>query len=66
MRAVKRLTLGAILASLGGAGIIFGPILNISELGSPWSFILGFVFGVLAGTGAALSLFGLHEKKQGV
>jgi len=65
MRAVKKLTLGAVLASIGGAGIILGPILSFSELGRPWSFILGFVFGVLAGTGSVLSLFWLHEMKRG-
>jgi hypothetical protein len=65
MSAAKKLTSGAVLALLGGAGIIFGPLLGFSDLERPWSFILGFVFGVLAGIGIALSLFWLYEKKQG-
>lgn len=66
MKVRGRLFLGAVLALLGGAGIILGPPLGFSDLGRPWSFILGFVFGVLAGIGTVLSLFGIHEKKQGV
>ncbi len=65
MRVTKKQALGAVFASLGGAGIILGPLLGFSELGRPWSFVFGFVFGVLAGTGFALSLFGLHEMKKG-
>jgi F0F1-type ATP synthase assembly protein I len=64
MRPLK-LTLGAILAILGGAGIILGPLIGLSELGRPWSFILGFIFGVFSGTGTVLSLFGLYETKKG-
>jgi hypothetical protein len=66
MRSAKKLTLGAIFAILGAAGIILGPLLGFSEIVRPWSFILGFIFGLLAGIGIALSLFGLHEiRKEG-
>ena len=64
MKSGNKLTAGAICALFGAAGIIFGPLLGFSELVRPWSFILGFVFGVLAGVGVALSLFGLYEIRK--
>jgi hypothetical protein len=64
MRSAKKLTIGASFALPGAAGIILGPLLGFSELAKPWSFILGFIFGVLAGIGVALSLFGLHEMRK--
>jgi hypothetical protein len=64
MRPEKKLTIGAICAIIGGAGIIFGPLIGFSELASPWSFVLGFALGVLGGIGSALSLFGLYEMRK--
>lgn len=66
MKSEKKLAFGAIFGILGAAGIILGPLLGLSELARPWSFILGFIFGLLAGVGVALSLFGLLEKKREV
>jgi hypothetical protein len=45
----KKLKIGTIFAILGGAGIILGPLLGLTELTKPWSFILGFIFGVMNG-----------------
>lgn len=64
MRYTKKLTIGIIFAILGGAGIILGPLLGFTELARPWSFILGFIFGVMTGIGVALALFGLYEVRK--
>jgi len=56
MNAAKKLPTGSIFAIIGGAGIILGPLLGFTELVKPWSFILGFMFGVLSGIGVALAL----------
>lgn len=60
----KKLSTGAILAILGAAGIILDPHLGLTELARPWSFITGFIFGLLAGAGVALSVFGLLETRK--
>lgn len=60
----KKLAVGAVLAVIGAAGIVIGPMLGFTAVGKPWSFILGFVFGVMAGTGAALSVFSLLERRK--
>ncbi|UCC40492.1 MAG: hypothetical protein JSV96_03335 [Candidatus Aminicenantes bacterium] len=64
MATKKRLAVGALLAVIGSMGIVLGPMLNLTSLGKPWSFILGFVFGVMAGAGAALSVFSLIESRK--
>lgn len=64
MSITKKLTIGTIFAILGGAGIILGPLLGFTELARPWSFILGFIFGVITGIGVALALFGLYEMRK--
>jgi hypothetical protein len=64
MKPKTKLVLGSILAILGGFGIIFGPIFKLTELASPWSFILGFLSGLFAGLGVALSISGLISKNQ--
>lgn len=64
MRYTKKLTIGIIFAILGGAGIILGPLLGFTEFARPWSFILGFIFGVMTGIGVALALFGLYEVRK--
>jgi branched-subunit amino acid permease len=64
MSSTKKRTIGIIFAILGGAGIIFGPLLGFTELARPWSFLLGFIFGVMTGIGVALALFGLYEMRR--
>jgi hypothetical protein len=64
MRPEKKIAIGAICATIGGAGIILGPLIGLAELAGPWSFVLGFAFGVLCGIGVALSLSGLLEKRK--
>jgi hypothetical protein len=64
MSSAKKRTIGIIFAILGGAGIMFGPLLGFTELARPWSFLLGFIFGVMTGIGVALALFGLYEMRK--
>jgi hypothetical protein len=60
----SKLGIGACLGVLGALGIIVGPALGLAELGRPWSFLVGFAFGLLAGTGTVLSLAGLSEWRR--
>lgn len=64
MKPKIKLILGFILTLLGGLGIIFAPMFNLIDLASPWSFIVGFLTGLFAGLGVALSISGLisYEK----
>jgi hypothetical protein len=64
MKPAHKLSLGSVFAIFGAAGIILRPLLGFSELARPWSFILGFVFGVLAGVGVVLSITGLLETRK--
>ena len=64
MRPQKKLIIGVVFGFFGAAGILLGPLFGFSELVRPWSFILGFVFGVMVGFGFALSVSGLHEKRK--
>jgi hypothetical protein len=47
------------MAGIGALGVVLGSMLGLTELGLPWSFLLGFSFGVMAGLGVALSIAGL-------
>ena len=64
MKPAKKLGLGSVFAIFGAAGIILRPLLGFSELARPWSFLLGFIFGVLAGVGVVLSLSGILETRK--
>lgn len=55
----RKLGIGACLACLGVLGIVLGSTLGLTELGRPWSFLLGFTFGVMAGAGTTLTIAGL-------
>ena len=60
----QKLGLGSLLAVIGAFGIVVGAFAGWSSFDRPWSFLLGFVFGVLAGTGAALSVSGLIDRRS--
>jgi hypothetical protein len=64
LNAKQKLGLGAMLATVGGLGIVLMPALGLSQVGSPWDFILGFLFGVSAGAGTALVVSGLIEHRS--
>ena len=61
----RSLAWGALLAILGGVGIVFSIIFGWTALPSPWDFLLGFVLGILSGLGCALSVYGLIIRKRG-
>jgi len=61
----QKLAFGSALAVIGAAGIVIGPTLGFSNLLWPWSFILGFVFGILAGIGVVLTISGLIDRRAG-
>jgi hypothetical protein len=60
----QKLGWGSLLAVIGAFGIVAGPLMGWSDLGRPWSFLLGFVFGVLGGMGATLSISGLIDRRS--
>jgi len=57
----KRFALGSSLAVIGGTGTILFPMMDSFALGSPWSFLLGFIFGVSTGIGVPLTVLGLAK-----
>ena len=61
-----KLAVGAALATIGGLGIVLSLVLGWTSLPRPWSFIVGFGFGLSAGLGSALAIAGLcmsrHER----
>jgi hypothetical protein len=61
----SKLGFGSALATLGGVGAVLLPLLGWTEIGRPWSFLLGFVFGLSAGVGVALSIAGMLERRSG-
>ena len=64
MKRNRKLQIGSILAIFGGLGIILTPFLGGTALDRPWSFIVGFFVGMIAGMGGVLSVFGLLEKDK--
>ena len=56
---------GALLGIIGALGIILGPSLGAADLGRPWSFLVGFVMGILAGMGVTLAISGLLDRRRG-
>lgn len=65
MGTTKRLGAGAVLSVLGGIGGALAPTLGVTALGRPWSFLAGFVLGLMAGTGVVLAISGLIERTDG-
>lgn len=60
-----KLSLGSVLALVGGTLAVLGPLLGVGSLDWPWPFLIGFSVGVTAGLGAALAVAGLGEHRQG-
>ena len=52
------------LATFGGTGIVLSILLDWTSLSRPWSFLLGFLMGILSGMGAALSIYGLGKRRD--
>ena len=64
MRSAQKLSLGSLFGVVGAAGVIFGPMFSFPGLARPWSFILGFIFGLFAGLGATLAISGLLDRRK--
>ncbi|MBU7011720.1 MAG: hypothetical protein HXS46_13615 [Theionarchaea archaeon] len=64
MELEKRISIGAFLAAVGSIGIILYLSLGPPDLIRLWDFLISFVFGVIAGLGATLSIHGLLEKRH--
>ena len=64
MKPKTKLILGAFLAIVGAAGVIFGSSLGFTELERPWSFFAGFLSGLSVGLGAALVISGLISRRK--
>lgn len=63
-RTNAKLGLGSTLAIIGGIGFILGPTLGLTDLAGPWSFLAGLVAGMTAGTGSALTIGALLERRE--
>lgn len=64
MQPKQKLGMGAVLAVFGGAGIALAPLLGATQLNAPWSFLTGFILGMAAGLGIALSIWGIRENRR--
>ena len=64
MDARKKAGIGAALAGLGAIGFTIGPTLGLADPARPWSFLIGFVVGIVAGLGATLAVAGLLEMRR--
>jgi len=60
----RKLGIGACLCAIGALGIVLGPALGLTDLGRPWSFLVGFATGLIAGLGTALSVAGLAGMRR--
>ncbi len=64
MTSRQQLSLGAALAVFGGIGTVLAPVTGVTELANAWSFFAGFLIGICAGSGSALSVFGLLRRRR--
>jgi hypothetical protein len=58
-----RRRLGMPLLILGLVGFFLGPRLGLSELGRPWSFLVGFCTGIVTGVGTVFVLYRLASPR---
>ncbi|MGC1122131.1 MAG: hypothetical protein WBA22_13660 [Candidatus Methanofastidiosia archaeon] len=59
-----KMYIGAVLASIGGLGILLSFLLGAMDLGRPFDFLIGFAVGVSTGLGTVLSINGLLERRR--
>ena len=55
----RKIAVGAAIAALAGAAMSVAPHTGWTTLERPWSFLAGFLFGLLAGVGAMTAVVGL-------
>jgi len=65
MNNTKKLAIGSMLATIGACGIFFVPLLGGSQIESLWDYILGFFLGLSAGSGVAIAIYALIQKRFG-
>ena len=65
MNKQTKMGLGAALACVGALGAVLSLLLGWSAAPRPWGFLLGFLAGVSAGSGAALAIAGLIQHRLG-
>jgi hypothetical protein len=63
MQAHQKLGIGAPLATVGALASILLPTFGLTNLGRPWSFLLGLLVGLITGLGATLVIAGLIERR---
>ncbi len=62
-----RLAAGAALAVIGGLGIVLSTLLGWTSLARPWSFLIGFGFGLGSRLGlGAVDLCTCHDTKRAI
>ena len=66
MDARTKLGVGAVLAILGGLGLVIIPLSGVAELEGIGGFLLGMIVGMACGAGAALALAGLFEAQRDI
>jgi hypothetical protein len=52
------------LLVIGVSGFFLGPSLGLTELGRPWTFLVGFAVSVVSGIGAVFGIVGLAGRKR--
>jgi predicted ABC-type sugar transport system permease subunit len=66
MSTQTKIALGSVLSTFAALGIVLTILLEWHQAPFPWSFILGFVNGILAGLGATLVVYGLIERRRNI
>jgi MFS family permease len=59
-----KLYIGSLFGIVGAFGLIFAPTFGAIALERPWSFIAGFLVGVICGIGVVLSIDSLLELRR--
>jgi hypothetical protein len=59
-----KIALGSALAAVGGLLMVLSPMVGWYSFPGPWDFLLGFATGLFAGTGSALAIKGLVERRR--
>ena len=64
LTAHTKFALGSVLASMGALLMVLAPLVGGYSLPGPWSFLLGFTTGLVAGLGSTLAIAGLIERRR--
>jgi len=64
MKTKNKLAFGSVLVSIGWISVILVLLHGLTQMGRPWSFIIGFVTGLILGLGTTLTISGLIENRK--